>query len=77
MLCQELRELLLAAYRPCPEFDKTCTRMRWAPDIGHLPRGFCGASGTVQDVNWFSFAPNPEIHIRQSLTCPAALLRVN
>jgi hypothetical protein len=24
--------------------------MRWAPDEGHVPRGFCGAGGTLEEV---------------------------
>ena len=41
--CRELTEILLAAYSPCEAFGTTCTTMRWSPDQGHVPRGFCGA----------------------------------
>lgn len=45
-----LREILLNAYAPCASFAGRCGSMRWAPDAGHVPRGFCGAFGSLQDV---------------------------
>jgi len=46
----ELKRLLLGAYQRCPEFGGTCHDMRWQPQAGHVPRGFCGATGEVEDV---------------------------
>src|SRR6266851_6777743 len=45
-----LRELLLAAYDPCPAFTNHCSEMRWAPAEGHVPRGFCGAVAALEEV---------------------------
>ena len=41
---------LRSAYFPCPGFQSSCTSMRWKPYVGHVPRGFCGATGTPGDV---------------------------
>jgi len=46
----QLAQILLAAYRPCPAFFGPCAEMRWAPEAGHAPRGFCGAAGSLQQV---------------------------
>lgn len=45
-----LQEVLLAAYRPCRNFAGPCTEMRWAPEAGHVPRGFAGATGDLDAV---------------------------
>lgn len=42
--------LLLPAYMPCPGFSTACAKMRWAPQEGHVPRGFCGAFGDPAQV---------------------------
>lgn len=42
--------LLAPAYRPCPAFEGPCSSMRWAPRMGHVPRGFCGAAGSPEEV---------------------------
>ncbi len=47
---RRLQELLLAAYRPCQNFAGPCTEMRWAPEAGHVPRGFAGATGDLDAV---------------------------
>jgi hypothetical protein len=49
-LNSQLAEILLAAYRPCPAFTSVCAEMRWAPEDGHVPRGFCGAAGSLEQV---------------------------
>lgn len=49
-LNSQLRSLLLAAYAPCPGFERRCRDMRWAPEKGHVPRGFCGATGSLSEV---------------------------
>jgi len=41
---------LLPAYEPCRGFDSKCAEMRWEPSKGHVPRGFCGAAGEVDEV---------------------------
>ena len=47
---ERLKRLLLEAYAPCPEFHGTCHDMRWSPVAGHVPRGYCGAAGEIEDV---------------------------
>jgi hypothetical protein len=42
--------ILSPAYGPCPEFETTCTEMRWNPAAGHVPRGFLGACGDLSEV---------------------------
>lgn len=50
MINQELRKVLAMAYR-CPAFDDVCkSTMRWEPQRGHVPRGFCGAEGPLERV---------------------------
>lgn len=48
--CRELRDILLPAFAPCPGFRRSCGTMRWQPQAGHVPRGFCGAIGTADEV---------------------------
>src|ERR1035438_2707882 len=48
--CNEVRDLLLPAFAPCSGFRNTCRSMRWEPQEGHVPRGFCGAIGTIDEV---------------------------
>ncbi|MGZ8747814.1 MAG: hypothetical protein ACXWZ2_12540 [Mycobacterium sp.] len=49
--CDELVEVLAPAFAPCPEFTGACTgTARWAPGAGHVPRGFIGALGELDDV---------------------------
>jgi len=45
-----IADVLLPAYAPCPEFGRACTEMRWQPKTGHVPRGFLGASGALNEV---------------------------
>jgi hypothetical protein len=45
-----LLAVLEPAYRPCAHFSGACSAMRWAPEQGHVPRGFCGATGALEDV---------------------------
>jgi hypothetical protein len=46
----KLHSILSPAYGPCPEFNDHCTKMRWNPQSGHVPRGFCGALGNLEEV---------------------------
>ena len=45
----KLVEALLPAYRPCARFG-TCKEAVWKPEVGHVPRGFLGATGGLSDV---------------------------
>jgi hypothetical protein len=47
----ELIRILEPAYRPCPAFKTTCISMRFSPEDGHVPRGFCGATGSLDEVD--------------------------
>lgn len=44
-----LLEVLRPAY-PCEGFQGTCPGMRWEPQGGHIPRGFLGATGRLEEV---------------------------
>jgi hypothetical protein len=33
--------------------------MRWAPEEGHVPRGFCGATGSPEDVRLVVVSAEP------------------
>ena len=47
----ELVDLLKSAYGPCPEFKDACRDFaRWALGRGHVPRGYIGACGTLDEV---------------------------
>ncbi|MFA6637030.1 MAG: hypothetical protein WCV56_08040 [Candidatus Omnitrophota bacterium] len=48
---EKIRNILSASYGPCPGFAAECEgEMRWAPRKGHAPRGFCGAEGSLEDI---------------------------
>jgi hypothetical protein len=47
---KELRDILLPAFGPCSGFQGACRSMRWKPERGHVPRGFCGATGALREV---------------------------
>ena len=48
---KELVEILQPAYSPCPGFEGGCEGVaRWAPAEGHVPRGFVGALGRLDEV---------------------------
>jgi hypothetical protein len=49
MPCEELLEILRPAYLPCCEFGN-CSEARWAPQEGHVPRGYLGATTSAEDV---------------------------
>lgn len=51
LLARELVEILQPAYAPCPGFRRRCRgTARWKPELGHVPRGFVGALGAVDEV---------------------------
>ncbi|MBG6180495.1 hypothetical protein [Arthrobacter sp. CAN_A1] len=45
----KLSALLREAYQPCSNFG-TCREAQWDPESGHIPRGFLGATGALDDV---------------------------
>lgn len=47
--CRDIINTLLPAY-PCHNFKGPCLSMVWAPQSGHVPRGFLGATSRVEDV---------------------------
>lgn len=48
---KKLVEILRPVYRPCPGFKAGCAGVaRWAPAQGHVPRGFVGAPGPLNEV---------------------------
>jgi hypothetical protein len=58
--CAELRELLLPAYAPCTHFGGACAGVaRWEPEKGHVPRGFFGALGFLDEVELVLVAAEP------------------
>src|SRR5688572_25630890 len=56
---EEVLAVLERAYDPCPGFGGACKGMRWAPDKGHVPRGFAGASGPPENVELALVAAEP------------------
>lgn len=46
---QRMMELLADLYSPCPNFG-VCPQAHWEPSAGHIPRGFLGATGQLQEV---------------------------
>ena len=47
----ELREVLSPSYSPCPGFEGSCKGIAtWNPRQGHVPRGFIGALGSLDEV---------------------------
>ena len=48
-----LIEVLRCAYLPCSYIDKCsgeCLKAKWRPACGHIPRGFLGATGDLEEV---------------------------
>ena len=47
----EITSILLPAYAPCPGFEGACQRVaKWDPRMGHVPRGFVGATSSLSEV---------------------------
>jgi len=57
--CAELTRVLLPAYGPCGGFGSKCGSMRWLPERGHVPRGFCGALGKLSEVDLVLIVAEP------------------
>ncbi|RBP27125.1 hypothetical protein DET50_11555 [Marinobacter pelagius] len=49
-LNSKLKEILTPAYAPCAGFSGACESMRWDPREGHVPRGFLGAHGNLEEI---------------------------
>jgi uracil-DNA glycosylase len=48
---EQLRAALVPAYSPCTAFESACKgKVQWAPEKGHVPRGFAGGFGPPGDV---------------------------
>jgi hypothetical protein len=48
---QDLIDILLPAFGPCPEIQGNCRdSVRWSPQHGHVPRGFRGATGRLDEI---------------------------
>lgn len=57
-----LVEVLAPAYGPCPHFrcqGGACKDAEWNPAVGHIPRGFIGATGLLQDVRLVTVFAEP------------------
>lgn len=46
----EVISILAPAHGPCAAFQGVCQSMRWAPELGHVPRGYLGATGAPEEV---------------------------
>ena len=56
----ELREILLPAYNPCSGFQGACKGVAtWNPKQGHVPRGFIGAIGSLDEVQLVLLVAEP------------------
>ena len=57
---EELVEILQSAYDPCRGFKGLCSgTAKWAPEKGHVPRGFVGALGSIEEVKVVILAAQP------------------
>jgi len=46
-----LRDIMKEAYMPCEgKSFCECNGIKYEPSSGHMPRGFCGATGQIEDV---------------------------
>lgn len=55
-----LLSTLLPAFSPCPHFSDCCrAKVQWRPESGFIPRGFAGATGTLQAVRLVLVSAEP------------------
>ena len=48
---KKITDILLPAYHPCSGFEGACKGVAtWHPHKGHVPRGFVGATSSLQEV---------------------------
>ena len=57
--CKELMEVLIPAYPKCCNFNTSCSEMRYDPKNGYVPRGFCGALGSLAEISLVLVIPEP------------------
>jgi Uracil DNA glycosylase superfamily len=58
--CPELQDILLPAYSPCRRFTGACaSSATWDPATGHVPRGFIGAFGRLEQIELVLIAAEP------------------
>ncbi len=56
----EILNVLKPAYEPCVKFGRECIKTAtWAPQRGHVPRGFLGATGGVEDIKLVLLVAEP------------------
>ncbi len=91
--CPELREILMPAMAPCAGFGGACKdQCKWQPKKGHIPRGFCGATGARDQVRLVlvtaepaepgdgdgeSYSGDAQTFVEQTAVLAATLLRDN
>ncbi len=46
---EKLIQEILPAYQPCIKFGE-CFQAKWEPTSGHIPRGYLGATGLLEQV---------------------------
>tara|TARA_R110002051_G_scaffold30487_1_gene70515 strand:- start:20753 stop:21388 length:636 start_codon:yes stop_codon:yes gene_type:complete len=51
-------DVMLPAYRPCLNFG-ICKEAVWKPEVGHIPRGFFGATGALSEVQLIMIFAEP------------------
>jgi hypothetical protein len=56
---EQVRAVLRPAYGPCEGFAGNCGSMIYKPNEGHIPRGFCGATGALEDVRLLLVCAEP------------------
>lgn len=47
---RKLLDILIPAFAPCINFSKECEALCWEPKAGHVPRGFLGATSSIENV---------------------------
>ena len=58
---------MLPAYEPCTGFGDKCNSMVWAPEKGHIPRGYCGATNRLADIRLLLICAEPgDPHLNES-----------
>ena len=80
--CKELTKVLLPAYTKCCILTTNCSELKNDVKEGHVPRGFCGAFGSLSDVQLVLVLaepgnPDPEIHGDKTNPTPRKLLADN
>lgn len=73
---QQLIDILLPAFLPCESFQNgpchAC--MTWDPPHGHVPRGFRGATGTIDEIKLVLVIAEPgDPYHNQNYSQPSAL----